>query len=122
MFCKENLDLQGYDRIPRESVKHNYKTSGSEAFKDGRLTFTEAQLKKETERCLGCGAAVVDEYMCVGCGQCTTKCKFDAISLVRTYDSKGAGYEELKPLVLKQIVKREVKIISKNIKNVFVKE
>ena len=30
-------------------------------------------MKKETERCLGCGATVVDEYMCVGCGACTTK-------------------------------------------------
>lgn len=119
---KENLDLQGYDRIPRESVKHNYKTSGSEAFKDGRLTFSEDQMKKETERCLGCGATVIDEYMCVGCGQCTTKCKFDAIKLVRTYDSKGAGYEELKPIVLKQIVKREIKIVAKNIMNAFSKE
>jgi len=119
---KDNLDLDGYDRIARESTKHSYKTSGKDAFTDARSTFSEAQIKTETSRCLGCGATVIDEYMCVGCGQCTTKCKFDAISLVRTYNSGGASYEDLKPLVLKTIIKREGKIIARNIKNVFVKE
>lgn len=37
-------------------------------FKDLRGTFTEEQMKIETSRCLGCGAAVVDESLCVGCG------------------------------------------------------
>lgn len=119
---KDNLDLQGYDRIPRESVKHSYMTSGKDAFSDARSTFSEAQMLAETSRCLGCGATVIDEYMCVGCGQCTTKCKFDAISLVRTYNSGGAAYEDLKPLVLKTIIKREGKIIARNIKNVFMKD
>ena len=27
----------------------------------------------------GCGATKVDSYLCIGCGLCTTKCKFDAI-------------------------------------------
>ncbi|MGB7594305.1 MAG: 4Fe-4S binding protein, partial [Erysipelotrichaceae bacterium] len=119
---KDNLDLNGYDRIARESTKYSYKTSGKDAFTDARSTFSEAQIKTETSRCLGCGATVIDEYMCVGCGQCTTKCKFDAISLVRTYNSGGASYEDLKPLVLKTIIKREGKIIARNIKNAFVKE
>lgn len=39
-----------------------------ERFKDLRGTFTEEQMKIETSRCLGCGAAVVDESLCVGCG------------------------------------------------------
>jgi len=119
---KENFDFQGYDRIPRESVKTHYKTSGKEAFSDARPTFSEAQMKKETSRCLGCGATVIDEYMCVGCGQCTTKCKFDAISLVRTYNSGGASYEELKPLVVKNIIKRQGRILVKNVKNAFARE
>jgi len=65
-------------------------------------------MKKETERCLSCGATVVDEFMCVGCGVCATKCKFDAISLVRKYDGEGAAYEDLKPIVVKHMVKRKL--------------
>ena len=116
---KDNLDLQSYDRIPRVTSKHHYTTTGKDAFNDARTTFSAEQIKIETSRCLGCGAAVIDEYMCVGCGQCTTKCKFDAISLVRTYNSGGAAFEDLKPLVLKNIIKREGKIMVRNIKNMF---
>ena len=53
---------------------------------DERLTFTEEQLKKETSRCLGCGATVVDQNICLGCGVCTTRCKFDAIHLIKRYN------------------------------------
>ncbi len=84
-----------------------------------RETFTEDQIKRETERCLSCGATVVDEFLCVGCGQCTTKCKFDAISLVRKYDGEGVAYEDLKPVVIKQILKRKVKITTKKVKKLF---
>ena len=41
--------------------------------------------KPETARCLGCGASVVDENKCIGCGLCTTKCAFDAIHLHREH-------------------------------------
>lgn len=119
---KDNMDLQSYDRLPRQSTTSHTKINGKDAFKDTRLTFTEEQIKEETKRCLGCGASVVDEYKCVGCGQCTTKCKFDAISLVRTYNSGGASFEDVKPLVVKTALKREVKIIVKNIKNTFNKD
>lgn len=30
-----------------------------------------------------CGASIVDENQCIGCGICTTKCEFDAIHLER---------------------------------------
>jgi len=119
---KDNMDLESYDRLPRQSTISHAKISGKDAFRDTRLTFTEEQIKEETKRCLGCGASVVDEYKCVGCGQCTTKCKFDAISLVRTYNSGGASFEDVKPLVVKTALKREVKIIVKNIKNTFNKD
>ena len=76
------------------------------SFKDTRTTFTEEQVKKETDRCLSCGAAIVDENMCVGCGMCTTKCKFDAISLVRRFDEHGVIYEKLIPSVLPYVLKR----------------
>ncbi len=119
---KDNLDLAGYDRLPRQSAPQHKTSSANDPFNDVRMTFTEEQMKKETERCLGCGATVIDEYKCVGCGQCTTKCKFDAITLVRTYNSGGASFEDVKPLVLKTMLLREVKIVSKNIKNVFIKD
>ncbi len=119
---KDNLDLNSYDRLPRQSAPADYKIKGPKAFEDGRTTFTPEQIKKETARCLGCGASVVDEYKCVGCGQCTTKCKFDAITLVRTYNSGGASFEDVKPLVVKTVLKREVKIAIKNIKNALFKE
>ena len=63
-----------------------------ELFKDLCGTFTEEQLKTETARCLGCGAAVVDESLCVGCGICTTKCRFDAIHLEKVTDYVDAPY------------------------------
>ena len=119
---KDNLDLESYDRLPRQSTHDTTKFKGTDVFKDGRPTFTEAQIKKETERCLGCGATTIDEYKCVGCGQCTTKCKFEAIKLVRTYNSGGASFEDVKPLVVRTALTREVKIIAKNIKKSFSKE
>lgn len=84
-----------------------------EAFKDLRGVFTEEQMKKETERCLGCGATVVDQYLCVGCGVCTTKCKYDAIKLIKRYDSQGVELRELKPEIMKHALKRKVKIAVK---------
>ena len=111
---KENLDLTGYDRQPREkaaSIKSSKKSS--ETFDDQRGILTEEQIKKETERCLGCGATVVDEYACIGCGSCTTVCKFDAISLVRKYNAEGVDLSEMKPKVIKHMIKRKAKIAVK---------
>ena len=48
--------------------------SKNNPFRDAKLPFTEEQVKKETARCLGCGATIVDENKCIGCGICTTKC------------------------------------------------
>jgi NADPH-dependent glutamate synthase beta subunit-like oxidoreductase/NAD-dependent dihydropyrimidine dehydrogenase PreA subunit len=110
---KANLDLEGYDSLPRQETKHPDGKKSKATFADLRTTFTEDQVKKETERCLGCGAAVVDEYLCVGCGACTTKCKFDAITLVRKYDAENIELKDLKPTVAKYIIKRMVKITAK---------
>ena len=121
-FDKESLDLGGYDRLPREKAGHVKNIKAKESFKDIRATFTEEQVKKETERCLGCGATVVDQYMCVGCGQCTTKCKFDAISLIRAYDAEGVSYEKLKPVVVKTVIKRKGRIAMRKAKKIFIKQ
>ena len=80
---KNNISIESYDnssrQVPGTDTSFNHKKS----FKDAKLTFTEEQVKKETARCLGCGASVVDPNKCIGCGICTTKCEFDAIHLNR---------------------------------------
>lgn len=112
MLNKADLDLDSYDRLPRQKPLLAHSVIN---FHDPRATFTEEQVKKETARCLGCGATVVDEALCVGCGVCTTKCKFDAISLVRVYDGAGVALDDMKPVVLKQMLKRQVKIAGKKV-------
>ena len=115
-FDKANLDLGGYDHIPRQESRPAEANKSKETFRDLRTTFTEEQIKKETERCLGCGATVVDEFLCVGCGSCVTKCKFDAISLVRKYDAASVEFSQLKPIVVKHMVKRKVRIAAKKVR------
>lgn len=112
---KANLDLEGYDLLPRQKAEHADGGKQRESFGDSRGTFTEEQIRKETERCLGCGATVVDEFMCVGCGVCTTKCKFDAISLVRKYDGEGLELREIRPAVAKFAIKRQIKLTAKKL-------
>ncbi|MCR1897531.1 FAD-dependent oxidoreductase [Irregularibacter muris] len=118
-FDKENLRLEGYDHIPRQRTESVEGAKAKKSFEDLRSTLTKDQVKKETERCLGCGATVVDQYMCVGCGACTTRCKFDAISLVRKYDEENASFEDLKPIVVKNMVKRQGRMIAHSIKKTF---
>jgi len=86
------ISAGSFDSSPRTKVTSASAAEARKTFKDLRGTMTEEQMKKETERCLGCGCVVVDEYMCVGCGICTTKCKFDAISLEKTMDNVGTPY------------------------------
>ncbi len=118
---KENLNMEGYDRLPRQRPLHVEGSKSKETFNDLRVTFTEDQMKKETERCLGCGATVVDQFQCVGCGICTTKCKFDAISLVRKYDAAGVNFDDMKAEVIKHVIKRQGRIAMKNVKKVALK-
>ncbi len=114
---KQNIVVESYDTSRRQLAGHNAKNR--KTFKDTRVTFTEEQLKKETERCLGCGAVQVDQYMCVGCGQCTTKCRFDAISLVKKYNNFAPVYEKLPLVVAKYAVRRSGKIAVSSIKRIF---
>ncbi len=112
-FNKTDLILGGYDAIPREKVSHVDGHTCKQTFSDLRGTFTEEQIKKETERCLSCGATVSDEFLCVGCGACTAKCKFDAIKLVRRYDEQGYDLFDLKPAVMIYALNRKVRIAAK---------
>ncbi len=115
---KDNVDFSGYDRMPRQKAVHISAEKPGETFRDLRGTFTREQIIKETERCLSCGATVADEFLCVGCGVCTTKCKFDAISLVRKYDGEGAALLDMKPIVVKYMMKRKGRIVLKKVKKV----
>lgn len=89
-FDKSSLILDGFDRQPREKTKKVDYEISKKTFKDLRTVLTDEQIKKETSRCLGCGISIVDEYQCMGCGVCTTKCEFDAIHLKRKYDVASA--------------------------------
>ena len=72
-------------------------------------------MRKETARCLGCGASVVDPNKCIGCGICTTKCGFDAIHLHRVHPeaSHFVTSEDKFSGILPYMVKRTGKILFK---------
>ena len=84
--------IDGFDTAPRQKASGGSAKDAEKTFRDLRGTLTEEQLKTETRRCLDCGTAVVDESLCVGCGICTTKCKFDAIRLEKVTDYAGTSY------------------------------
>ena len=84
--------IDGFDTAPRQKASGGAAKDAEKTFRDLRGTLTEEQLKTETRRCLDCGTAVVDESLCVGCGICTTKCKFDAIRLEKVTDYAGTPY------------------------------
>ena len=88
-----------------------YSEAKARTFADARVTFTEEQVRKETARCLGCGATKVDGYMCIGCGLCTTKCKFDAIHLKKVRDWHAGTFETMPIKVAEGLVKRTGRIV-----------
>lgn len=107
---KGNLNLESYDCIPRQKT-HPVDTNASRyTFKDLRVNLTEEQIKKETQRCLGCGVTVVDEYQCLGCGICTTKCEFDAIHLQKVNDVASVEPEEMTFIIEKYAQERQARI------------
>ncbi len=117
MLDKESAVLDGFDTMPRQ--RPIIKSEVNLSYLDNRETFTEEQMKKETQRCLGCGAVKLDPYMCLGCGQCTTKCKFDAIHLEKRYDDVAPVFEKLPIKVAEYAIKRVGKIVGTGIKETF---
>ncbi len=77
---KDNIRVESYDNSSRQREGVDREKP---AFRDASVALTEEQVKIETSRCLGCGAAVVDPNKCIGCGVCTTRCAFDAVTLHR---------------------------------------
>ena len=92
---KDNVDFDHicYDSTPRQ-VPDRVDVA---QFKDCRKTFTEEQLKKETARCLGCGI-------------CTTRCKFDAIHLRKRTNEESVAYETRVTVLPEYIAERKKKI------------
>ena len=109
---KNNLLLEeaSYDNTPRQRIGYN--ETLRKTFKDGRVAFTEEQVKAETARCLGCGASVVDPTKCIGCGICTTRCAFDAIHLHRDLPecSTMRSAEDKMKGILPYMIKRKIRI------------
>ncbi len=113
MFDKDILKIETYDTAGRQEAGLDPKIDYKKSFRDAHLTLTEEQVKIETARCLGCGASVVDENKCIGCGICTTKCKFDAIHLHRDHPecSKMVKSEDKFKAILPYALKRGFKIL-----------
>lgn len=113
---KENLRLEpeSFDNAKRQVPGRKSPDAGTD-FSDLRSTFTEEQVKAEANRCLGCGATVVDPNKCIGCGICTTKCEFDAIHLSRDLPEASKMYkaEDKMKAILPYMLKREIRILRK---------
>ncbi len=90
---KNDIKVENYDNSSRQIPGHNDSIDTKHSFRDAKLVFTEEQVKAETARCLGCGASVVDQNKCIGCGICTTKCEFDAIKLHRELPGCGRWFQ-----------------------------
>ena len=109
---KENIKVETYDSSsrqipPKADVKEQAKT-----FRDLSQSLSEEQVKKETSRCLSCGASVVDPNKCIGCGICTTKCMFDAIHLHRELPGASVMHtsEEKLKYILPNMMKQSIKV------------
>ena len=111
----DKVVFESFDNTPRQRPVDVSGQEAKKTFRDLRTSLSEEQMKKETERCLGCGATVVDEYMCVGCGMCATKCKFDAITLERVYDGEGVEFLNMKKAIVPHVIKRKVKVTAKKV-------
>ena len=109
---KENLKVEQYDNSSRQIPGTDETIDRHKSFRDAKQTFTEEQVKIETARCLGCGASVVDENKCIGCGLCTTKCEFDAIHLYRERPECSNMWktEDKMKAILPYAAKRAIKI------------
>ena len=94
------ISLGGFDTARRQEPGYN--ETKAKTFSDARMTFTEEQVRKECARCLGCGL-------------CTTKCKFDAIKLKKVRDWHAGAFETMPIKVAEGLVKRTGKIIRNNL-------
>ena len=107
------LEVAGFDKTRRQI--HGYNKAKAKTFADARVTFTEEQVRKETARCLGCGATKVDPYLCIGCGICTTRCEFDAIHLNKVRDWHAGSFETMPIKAAAGLVKKTGGIVKRTV-------
>ena len=111
---KDDVVIEEFDNAKRQ-IPGRKAGIAKDSFRDLRSVFTEEQVKAEAARCLGCGATVVYENKCIGCGLCTTKCEFDAIHLSRDLPEMSTmrkAEDKLKgilPYALKRAIKIKMK-------------
>ena len=107
---KDNISVKDYDSASRQIPSKLKEETLS--FRDLSSSLTEEQIKKETSRCLSCGASIVDPNKCIGCGICTTKCVFDAIHLHRELPNASVMHpsEEKLKYILPNMVKQTIKV------------
>ena len=86
------VNPQAFSPAERQTAERKAAKGKNAAWRDTRGVLTEEQVKVEAGRCLGCGVAMVDEYMCVGCAICTTHCKFGAIKMEKISDEGNLEY------------------------------
>ena len=109
------IGVGGFDSAPRQRPTGANAAVAKTTFDDLRSPFTEEQVKTECARCLGCGTAVVDEFMCVGCGVCTTKCKFSAIRLEKIHDADNLEYFHTLGRIVASVPGKGINIAKKHI-------
>ncbi len=115
---KDNIKVDNYDVTNRQKASEVEVEKQASTFRDLSNTLLEEQIKKETSRCLSCGASIVDPNKCIGCGICTTKCMFDAIHLNRDLPNASimrASEDKLK-YILPNMVKQSIKVKFKKAK------
>ena len=107
---KGDIVVESYDNSSRQEPGVR---PVADAFREYHGTLTEEQVRRETARCLSCGASVVDENKCIGCGVCTTKCGFDAIHLHRVHPEAShlVKSEDKFSGILPYMVKRAGRIV-----------
>jgi NADPH-dependent glutamate synthase beta subunit-like oxidoreductase len=113
---RDDIRIDSYDNASRQApgLKPG---KASETFRDLRMPLTEEQVKVEANRCLKCGATVVDLNQCIGCGLCTTRCEFDAIHLSRDIPHAADMHtaEEMIKCVGPYALKRGFKILKRKV-------
>ena len=113
---RDDILIESYDNASRQTP--GFKPGkASETFRDLRMPLTEEQVKAEANRCLKCGATVVDLNQCIGCGLCTTRCEFDAIHLSRDIPHAADMHtaEEMMKCVGPYALKRGFKILKRKV-------
>ena len=109
---RDDITIESFDNAKRQ-VPGSKSGDAVKSFHDMRLPFTEEQVKAEANRCLKCGATVVDTNRCIGCGLCTIRCEFDAIKLSRDLPQNTRMYtaeEGIFKALLPYMVKRKIKM------------